>query len=139
LRRLLPALAAEGLDAAALARLAARMRRADEAIEAAVDALASDPGVCRSEADGTVMLDAARWAAAPAELRLRLLGRHVEAIGHEGPVELAKLEACAAELAARVQCDGATARFRRTLAGAVMTLARGLLVIAPAPLRRTPR
>ena len=56
----------------------------------------------------------------PAEVALRLLGRAIACAGNEGPVELGKLEALHAGLAA----SPAAVRFRRTLAGAVVTALR---------------
>ena len=57
----------------------------------------------------------------PAEIALRLLGRAIDALGDEGPVELGKLEALHAALERAVR-DGARPAFRRSLAGAVVTL-----------------
>jgi tRNA(Ile)-lysidine synthase len=67
------------------------------------------------------------------EVSLRLLGRAIAQAGNEGPVELGKLEALHAALAAAP----AAARFRRTLAGAVVTRSGDQLVIERAPARRT--
>ncbi len=61
------------------------------------------------------------YADLPAEVSLRLLGRAIAQVGNEGPVELGKLEALHAALAAAL-AEGRSARFRRTLAGAVVTL-----------------
>ena len=68
----------------------------------------------------------------PAEIGLRLLGRAVAAAGNEGPVELGKLEALHAALAE----NHANARFRRTLAGALVTITPDRLEVARAPARR---
>ena len=77
------------------------------------------------------VLDPAGYAALSRELAVRLLGRAVARHGDEGPVELGKLEALVeAMLAARPP-----ARFRRTLAGAMVTLERGRLTIERAPRR----
>ena len=77
---------------AALARLAARMRRAEATIEFAVGAaraaLAPDPWRER----GPIVFEAARFSDLPAEVGLRLLGRAIAHTGDEGPVELGKLE-----------------------------------------------
>ena len=67
--------------------------------------------------------DAAGFARLPAEIALRLLGRAVAKAGDEGPVELGKLEALKAALEA-AQNSG-NARFRRSLAGALVTLGGG--------------
>jgi tRNA(Ile)-lysidine synthase len=130
LRALMPALAGEGLDARGLARLAARMRRADAAIELAVRvaraALAPAPWPRR----GPVIFDAAQFIGLPAEVGLRLLGRAIAHTGDEGPVELGKLEALYEALRQAT-------RLRRTLAGAVVTLGDRRLSIERAPARRT--
>ncbi|EJW12487.1 tRNA(Ile)-lysidine synthetase [Rhodovulum sp. PH10] len=137
LRALLPNLATEGLGPSRLVRLAERMRRAEAALEAATGRLARDLGVPEAIDGAPVGLDAAVWSRAPAELRLRLLGRLIAAAGREGEVELAKLEACAEALtAAASAADPAAARLRRTLAGAMVTLAGGRLTVEPAPPRR---
>jgi len=125
---LMPALASEGLSARGLARLAARMRRAESAIEFAVGAaraaLAPQPWRER------IAFEAERFASLPAEVGLRLLGRAIAHAGDEGPVELAKLEALYDSL------RGAKSRLRRTLAGAVITLSAGRLTVERAPARR---
>jgi tRNA(Ile)-lysidine synthase len=134
LRELLPRLAPEGLDAQRLALLARRLRRADAAIEAAVDRAAAE----LAPPDGARMrLDAGAWAGLAAELRLRLLARAIARFGEEGAIELAKLEACEEALAAALR-ERPSARFRRTLAGAMVTLAGGALTIERAPPRRKP-
>jgi tRNA(Ile)-lysidine synthase len=62
---------------------------------------------------------------------LRLLGRAIAYAGNEGPVELAKLEALHVALAA----SSGSARFRRTLAGAVVTRFGDRLWVERAPAR----
>jgi len=132
LRTLMPALAREGLDARGLARLAARMRRAESTVEFAVDAAraALAPGPWRQR--GPVAFDTARFAKLPAEVALRLLGRAVAHAGDEGPVELAKLEVLYDSL------RQAQSRLRRTLAGALITLGGDRLTVERAPARRNP-
>jgi tRNA(Ile)-lysidine synthase len=128
LRRMMPELAREGLDAGRLALLARRLKRADAAIEAVVDVV---------EAQLTIkagVLDAAGYAKLPAEIALRLLGRAVTRAGDEGPVELAKLEALKAALDA-AQKSGKTG-FRRSLAGALVTLKGRQITVDRAPPRR---
>ena len=66
-------------------------------------------------------------------MALRLLGRAVAMVGDEGPVELGKLEALFEALRTNPARAG---RFRRTLAGAVVTAEAGRLVVARAPARR---
>ena len=79
---------------------------------------------------------AAGFAGLPAEVSLRLLGRAVAQVGTEGPVELGKLEALHAALAAAIAQKGRAVRFRRTLAGALVTFA-GEITIERAPARRS--
>jgi tRNA(Ile)-lysidine synthase len=130
LRDLMPALAREGLDGRGLARLAARARRADQAIEfavhAALAALAPGPWPDR----GPVSFDTPRFADLPAEVGLRLLGRAIAYTGDELPVELGKLEALYDEL------QKARSRLRRTLAGALITLNSERISVERAPARR---
>jgi len=131
LRELMPALAREGLDAQGLARLAARMRRAEAALEFAVGAaraaLAPPPWPSR----GPIVFERAGFAALPPEVALRLLGGAIAHTGDEGPVELGKLEALYEALR---QAPG---RLRRTLAGAVVTLGDDRLAVERAPARRS--
>lgn len=130
LRNLMPGLAAEGLDARRLSLLALRLGRADAAIEAAVDeAMAELTAPLRAG----FSLDAERYFQLPVEIALRLLGRAVDAAGNEGPVELGKLEALKSALDAAQNAGGG---WRRTLAGAVVTLARGQITVERAPPRR---
>ena len=129
LRTLLPALAREGLDARGLARLAARIARADSAIEFAVAAAQAALAPAPWRQEGPVVFETERFAGLPAEVALRLLGRAVAHTGNEGPVELAKLEAL---------YDGmrqAHSRLRRTLAGALITLTSEHLTVERAPTR----
>lgn len=124
----MPELAVEGLDAARLATLARRLRRADEALEAAVD------GAALAARDGEEWTyDTATFFALPEEVRLRLLGRALAVRGDEGPVELAKLETLLERLEfAKKQ----GVRARQTLAGALVTLAKAVLTVERAPPRR---
>jgi tRNA(Ile)-lysidine synthase len=129
-KQLMPALAREGLDARGLARLAARLRRAESTIALAVDAaraaLVPPPWPPR----GPIVFQTAPFAGLPAEVALRLLGEAIAHTGDEGAVELAKLEAVYEALRA------APSRLRRTLAGALITLAPDHLTVERAPARR---
>jgi tRNA(Ile)-lysidine synthase len=131
LRALLPLLAAEGGDARGLARLASRLARANEAVEVLTDGaeryltLRNDPS--------RPGLDARAFAGLPEEIRLRLLRRSLDRVGHEGPAELGKVEALLAALDRVIAAQGG---LKTTLAGAVVSLARGRIRIMPAPLRR---
>jgi tRNA(Ile)-lysidine synthase len=130
LRALMPALAREGLDARGLARLAARVRRAEATIEFAVAAAraALAPGPWPER--GPIVFATSRFAALPAEVALRLLGRAVAHTGDEGPVELAKLEALYEAL------RHSPSTMRRTLAGALVSLGKDRLTVERAPARR---
>lgn len=133
LRAFATAFAAAGFDAARLARVAARLARADAAIEATIDELqpqlAGGPWV----EGGTVAIKSAPFFGAPDEISLRLLGRAIECVGDEGPVELGKLEALHASLK---EASVTGRRIRRTLAGAVIELAAGRVVVERAAARR---
>jgi tRNA(Ile)-lysidine synthase len=138
LRALMPILAGEGLDAARLARFAARLRRAEASIELAVDVAASALSLS-PWSETSIMLEAESFRRLPDEVALRLLGRAIARVGDEGPVQLGKLEALHAVLMQEPSpksTDLARARIRRTLAGAVITSAADRLTIARAPPRR---
>jgi tRNA(Ile)-lysidine synthase len=136
LRGLMPQLAREGLDAGRLSLLARRLKRADLAIEAAVDRAGSESMVGLGERPNTLAFDADGFGRLPAEIALRLLGRAVGQAGSEGPVELGKLEALKAALDS---AQTAGSRFRRSLAGAIVTLSKGEIVVERAPARRNSR
>lgn len=131
LRALAPLLAKEGIDAARLALLARRVSRAEHAIEAAVaEALPR----ARLRADKNLIeYDAHALFALSDEIGLRLLGRAINRLGHEGLAELGKLEMLfVALLEARRQ----GVSLRRTLAGALIELTEARLKVEPAPARR---
>ncbi len=131
LRKLMPLMAAEGLDAGKLALLARRAARADAAIEAAVArAVAS---LTQWSNSGPIILDRSAFAELPGEVALRVLGRAIARVGDEGPVALGKLEALFDALGTWRHRAGT--RFRRTLAGAVVTLDADRLVVERAPAR----
>ena len=132
LRSLMNALAEEGLDARRLAQLARRLKRAETAIEEGVDRAMAELAV--DLPSGAFALEARRFGALPAEIALRMLGRAVAKVGDEGPVELGKLESLKSALdVAQNNGDG---RFRRTLAGAVVTLRGQQVIVERAPPRR---
>jgi tRNA(Ile)-lysidine synthase len=78
----------------------------------------------------------------PEEIRLRLLLRAIDRFGHEGPAELGKVEALLAvfDRALRTVTEKRQVkrqvRLKQTLAGAVVSLSGGRIVIGPAPPRR---
>jgi tRNA(Ile)-lysidine synthase len=132
LRGLMPSLAGEGLDTGRLSLLARRLKRADSALEAYVDRAMAILAENNSDT-GSIVFPAAKFARLPAEIALRLLGRAVTRLGDEGPVELGKLEALHAALAAS---QSGQARFRRSLAGAIVTLSGEQISVEKAPPRR---
>jgi tRNA(Ile)-lysidine synthase len=160
IRAVLPVLAAEGGDARNLARLASRLGRANAAVEVLADGaerylalrglaskdLMSQGRGASSQGAGARIFDARTFAAMPEEIRLRLLLRAIDQIGHEGPAELGKVEALlsvldravAASLGAGRLKPKATLKqtFKQTLAGALVSLIDGQISIAPAPPRR---
>ncbi|MCK1544356.1 tRNA lysidine(34) synthetase TilS [Bradyrhizobium sp. 147] len=144
LRALLPQLAAEGGDARTLVRLASRLARANAAVEVLADGAERflrlrDRDVAPQA--GVRSFEALAFAALPDEVRLRLLLRAIDALGHEGPAELGKVESLLAVLdraiaaAPRAAANGRPV-LKQTLAGALISLAGGRIRIAPAPPRR---
>ncbi|MCC6889669.1 MAG: tRNA lysidine(34) synthetase TilS [Hyphomicrobiales bacterium] len=139
LRELMPMLAREGLTASRLAQLACRVQRAEDALAEVVAyahaRVMSDP----RHRNGPLTLDAGVFADLPQEIALRVLRRAIAGAGG-GPPALGKLEALywamQAPLAAHRLSHERNARFRRTLGGAVVTLAGGGITVEPAPPRR---
>jgi tRNA(Ile)-lysidine synthase len=134
IRALMPQLAAEGFDSRNLARLATRLARANAALELVVDGAeqflalrsgATQPG-----------LDAAAFAGLPEEIRIRLLLRLVNRVGHEGPAELGKVETLLPAIDQAMQGSAKGIRLKQTLAGALVTVTADRLRIDPAPPRR---
>ena len=134
LRALMPALAEEGGDSRNLARLASRLARANAAIEVLVDGAERYLALTDRNDVTRFGFDAGAFAGLAEEVRLRLLKRAIDRVGHEGPVELGKLEALLAALD-RAMADGEP-RLKQTLAGAMIGLARGRIHVDPAPPRR---
>jgi len=147
LRAVMPVLAAEGGDARNLARLAARLARANAAVDVLVDGAerylalqdrATLPSGRGAKEFDAKEFDAKAFAAMPEEIRLRLLQRTINRWGHEGPAELGKVEALLAVLdrALAGQSGGRGARLKQTLAGALVSLTGGRIRVEPAPRRR---
>src|SRR5882757_3823060 len=137
-RALMPALAAEGFDARNLSRLAARFARANAALEILVDGAERYLELGERDPDHAGF-DANAFAALAEEIRLRLLLRRIDRVGHEGPAELGKVEALLAALDRAVAATGPARgriRLKQTLAGALVSLADGRIRIEPAPPRR---
>jgi tRNA(Ile)-lysidine synthase len=146
LRALMPVLAAEGGDARNLARLASRLARANAAVEVLADGAdrylaLRDGQASRSGFDGTSafkIFDFKAFAAIPEEVRVRLLQRAIDRLGHEGPAELGKVETLLSALdqAGARKTAGVKPKLRQTLAGALVSLVDGRIRIEPAPPRR---
>ncbi|MDO9413696.1 MAG: tRNA lysidine(34) synthetase TilS [Pseudolabrys sp.] len=131
LRGLMPKLAEEGLDAPRLALLARRLARAEAALVAATGA--AEDHMVLDASPTAVAYDRQKFGFLPDEITLRALNRAITAIGSEGPVELSKLEALKSALDS-AQNSGTA--FRRTLAGAIVTLSRDRITVERAPARQ---
>src|SRR6267378_5699719 len=154
LRALMPVLATEGGDTRNLARLASRLARANQAVEVLVDGAERylalrDREASRPEPEAGAKIfdakifeakifDAEAFVAMPEEIRLRLLKRAIDRFGHEGPAELAKVEALLAALdqAGAKKGKERRPRLKQTLAGALISLTDGRIRVEPAPPRR---
>lgn len=133
-RALAPALAAEGLHARALARLAGRLRRADQALDVMADGAEQSLTQRGTAFPGEIDLSA--FAALSEEVRIRLLLRWIDRVGHEGPAELGKVEALSAAIDAALRPGGTAVRLKQTLAGAMISVTARYLRIVAAPPRR---
>jgi tRNA(Ile)-lysidine synthase len=166
IREIMPVLAAEGGDARNLARLASRLARANAAVEILVDgaerylalrdreAARSGPGANAFDAKvfeakvfeakilEAKIFEAKAFVAMPDEIRLRLLKRAIDRVGHEGPAELGKVETLLTALDQAVADKAGRrpkinqARLKQTLAGALVSLTDGRIRVEPAPPRR---
>jgi tRNA(Ile)-lysidine synthase len=154
LRALMPALAAEGGDARNLARLAARLARANAAVEVLADGAERylalrEHDASRAAQHGDIsnlkfsnarmrVFEFEAFAATPEEIQVRLLQRAIDRFGHEGPAELGKVEALVSALAQAGVKKSGTARpkLKQTLAGALISLVDGRIRVEPAPPRR---
>lgn len=131
-RRLLPLLAAEGLTAARLARLAGRIAQAEEALETkAREALA---GANPEHDEAAFSFDAACLASEPFEIALRILAQALERVGLPlDNTRLVRLETGTERLRYAAQAGEA---LRMTLASALIELDRaGRLVLVQEPPR----
>ena len=79
----MPALAAEGGDSRNLARLASRLARANAAVEVLADGAERYLALMGRDAPAPGF-DANVFAGMPEEIRLRLLLRAIDRVGHEG-------------------------------------------------------
>jgi tRNA(Ile)-lysidine synthase len=126
MRRLLPTLAAEGLDTARLAATAMHLGRTRAAIEDGVADLLAAAALIHPA--GYVRLDPAAMKVAPAELSLRALAHCLMAVGGSEYVpRLDRLERLHRKLRAGALAGGAT------LAGCLVVPRRGTLLICREP------
>jgi tRNA(Ile)-lysidine synthase len=133
-RELMPALAREGLTASRLAALARRVQRVEETLLQVMVAANKKVAPGPWPAEGPVTMQAGMFADLPREVAIRLLGRAIAWTGNEGPVELGKLETFCVAMG---QALDESTKFRRTLAGALVTVGRDKITVERAPPRRT--
>jgi tRNA(Ile)-lysidine synthase len=140
-RHLMPALAAEGLDATRLGRLAERLARADKALDRAADAAFARTA---AGSETGLRLDLRALRGEPEEIALRVLRRALgdRSLQRDGGSErthlrLERLEECFDALM-RAQAGGLA--IRRTLAGCLLRLdGSGTLTISREGVRRRGR
>jgi tRNA(Ile)-lysidine synthase len=135
LRALLPGLAAEGFDSRNLARLASRLGRADAALELMADG-AERFLLLQSPSGSREAIDLRAFAGLAEEMRVRVLLRIIDRVGHEGPAELGKVEKLLEAMDEAAQSPRKGILLKQTLAGAVISMTRDRLTILPAPPRR---
>jgi tRNA(Ile)-lysidine synthase len=135
-RELMPMLAREGLDARRLALLVQRLRRADAAIETAVNAAAGELSPQGWPDRGAIVFSVEQFAALPAEVAIRLLGRAITHVGRRPP-RLGRLEALFGVLmnSWAPRRGRETLRLRRTLGEALVCLTARSLTSERAPPR----
>ncbi|QRM28868.1 tRNA lysidine(34) synthetase TilS [Microvirga sp. VF16] len=133
-RRLMPLLAAEGLDAGRLVRFAERAAQADEALDLKAREALDRAGPVFE--DGILSFQGSILASEPFEIAVRVLERALSRTGLENS-RLHRLEACAGRLREAVRAGEA---LRLTIAGALLRLNRaGRVSIGPEPPRRRGR
>ncbi|MCP1550894.1 MULTISPECIES: tRNA lysidine(34) synthetase TilS [Methylorubrum] len=138
LRRLLPLLAEEGLNAARLARLAVRAGRDDAALRQRAEAVLSE--ITHGDVEG-LRLDGHRLRREPCAIVLRVLDMTLDRIAspHEAPVpkRLERLETLVLDALLPALAEGRA--LRRTLRGVLIeTDGEGTIRLAAAPPRRAP-
>jgi tRNA(Ile)-lysidine synthase len=139
MRVLMPALAQEGLTAERLATLARRVQQVEDTLfEVLNDTQAKiAPGPWPD--GGPITIDVNEFLDIPDEIAMRLLERTIAWTGREGPVQLSKLEALYAAMSPALTVAmnrlDRLAKFRRTLAGAMITIAGDRITVERAPPR----
>jgi tRNA(Ile)-lysidine synthase len=139
LRKLMRALAQEGLTAERLGKLAKRIERLEEALFTTLNA--AQIAVCPGPwAEGAPLsAEAEAFLQLPHEVGLRLLGRMIAFAGRQGGAELAQLETLYSELRSFSEAIIWGTKFtplRRNLAGALVTLSMTKLTVEREPPRR---
>lgn len=134
-RRLMPALAAEGLTAERLAGLSERARRAEDALDAKARETFTR---ARLDGGGALRLAARPLVEEPFEIALRAFALALaDSAGDRQRLRLERLETC---LEALRDAAAAGRPLRRTLAGRLVSLGRrGEITVAPEPARRRGR
>ncbi|KQQ23871.1 tRNA(Ile)-lysidine synthetase [Methylobacterium sp. Leaf123] len=138
LRRLLPLLAEEGLNAARLGRLAARAGRDDAALRQRAEAVLSR--ITRTD-ERSLRLDGDRLRREPSAIVLRVIDAAFDmvALAHEPPVpkRLERLETLVLDALLPALAEGRAVR--RTLRGVLIAAdGEGTIRLAAAPPRRAP-
>ncbi|CAO4196510.1 tRNA lysidine(34) synthetase TilS [Methylorubrum extorquens] len=138
LRRLLPLLAEEGLNAARLARLAVRAGRDDAALRQRAEAVLSE--ITRTD-EGGLRLDGQRLHREPCAIVLRVVDAALDTVApvHEAPVpkRLERLEALVLNALLPALAEGRA--LRRTLRGVLIEAdGEGTIRLVAAPPRRAP-
>ncbi|MEE1612742.1 tRNA lysidine(34) synthetase TilS [Microvirga sp. CF3016] len=133
-RRLMPLLAAEGLDAERLARFAERAAQAEEALDLKAREALERAGPLSE--GGNLTFQAGILASEPFEIALRVLEQAIAGTGLENR-RLHRLEACTERLREAVRAGESLSL---TIAGALVRLDRaGRVSIGPEPPRRRGR
>jgi tRNA(Ile)-lysidine synthase len=136
-RALMPLLAGEGLTPERLGTLAARARRAEDALDQVARRNVEGSVLTRAPDGGAIRLKAESFYAEPFDLALRMLRRAMLAIegaeGSEMQISLAKLERLLKNLRIAIRDQRP---FRQTLAHAVIAHSNGCIEVRNAPPRR---
>ena len=132
MRRLLPLLAGEGLDARALARLSQRMAKAEAALDAQI--LTLWPDMMKNKLSDQMVLDGALLLRQPRAIVERVVSRALNAVENSRWQRLERVEKCCEDLIAAAQAGEA---IRRSLGLCLVHLTASCeLIIARAPERK---